>query len=188
MNSSGIFNAFRLITQPHLCLPHSTMATFDKIPIPVSKALIQANGGKEPDIKAIVLDKDNCFAKPKENTVYPPYKYHFEALRQRYPGKHLLIVSNSAGTLSDPGGKEASLLDEATGIEVFRHAMKKPGCGKEVLDYLRADKQLGITHAGQIAFVGDRLFTDIMMANMCGAWGIWIKDGVVRNDGMVSLN
>jgi ribonucleotide monophosphatase NagD (HAD superfamily) len=34
--------------------------------------------------------------------------------------------------------------------------------------------------------VGDRLFTDIMMANMIGAWSVWVKDGVVNNDGVVS--
>lgn len=152
----------------------------------MSKALIQANGGKEPDIRAVVLDKDNCFARSRENHVYPPYRSQFETLRQRYPGKHLLIVSNSAGTDSDSGGREASLLNEATGVEVFRHATKKPGCGQEVFDHLRGNSQLGITHAGQIVIVGDRLFTDIMMANMIGAWGIWVRDGVVRNDGMVS--
>ena len=186
MNLSGTLNAFRLLIQPQLCLPHSSVATFDKIPIPVSKALIRANGGKEPDVKVVVLDKDNCFARQKENAIYPPYKSHFESLRQRYPGKHLLIVSNSTGTHSDPDGREASLLSEATGIEVFRHATKKPGCGKDVFDHLRGNSQLGIRHAGQIAVVGDRLFTDIMMANMFGAWGIWIRDGVVKNDGMVS--
>lgn len=152
----------------------------------MSKALIQANGGKEPDIRAVVLDKDNCFARSRENHVYPPYRSQFETLRQRYPGKHLLIVSNSAGTDSDSGGREASLLNEATGVEVFRHATKKPGCGQDVFDHLRGNSQLGITHAGQIVIVGDRLFTDIMMANMIGAWGIWVRDGVVRNDGMVS--
>lgn len=25
-----------------------------------------------------------------------------------------------------------------------------------------------------------------MMANMIGAWSIWVKDGVVKNDGIVS--
>ena len=186
MNLSGTLNALRLLVQPHLCLPHSTIATFDGIPIPVSKALIQANGGKEPDIKVIVLDKDNCFAEARRNVVYPPYKSHFEALRQRYPSKRILVVSNSAGTDSDPDGREAKSLSEATGVEVFRHATKKPGCGKHVFDHLRSDEELGLEHPSQVAVIGDRLFTDIMMANMMGAWGIWVRDGVVRDDGMVS--
>ena len=153
----------------------------------MSKALIQANGGKEPDIKVVILDKDNCFAKPKENVVYPPFKSHFQALRQRYPDKHLLIVSNSAGTRSDPDGAEAKLLNEATGIEVFRHSSKKPGCWQHVYEDLCSSEKLGVTHPSQIAVVGDRLFTDVLMANMMGAWGIWVKDGIVRNDGIVSL-
>ena len=44
-----------------------------------------------------------------------------------------------------------------------------------------------MTNPNQIAVIGDRLFTDVMMANMMGAWSIWVKDGVVKNDGFVSL-
>lgn len=73
MNLSGIFNAFRLLTQPTLCLPHATIRDFGKISIPISKMLAAANGGIEPDIKAIILDKDNCFAKARELLIYPPY-------------------------------------------------------------------------------------------------------------------
>ena len=36
-----------------------------------------------------------------------------------------------------------------------------------------------VTSASQVAVVGDRLFTDVMMANLMGAWGVWVRDGVV---------
>lgn len=36
-----------------------------------------------------------------------------------------------------------------------------------------------MTAANQIAIVGDRLFTDVMMANLMGSWAVWIQDGVV---------
>ena len=36
--------------------------------------LSKANGHRFPKIQAVVLDKDNCFAKPKENEIYKPYK------------------------------------------------------------------------------------------------------------------
>ena len=74
MNVSAIFNAFKILVKPSLSLPHATVATFDKISIPVSQALVTANGGEPPDIKAVVLDKDNCFARPRENVIYEPYK------------------------------------------------------------------------------------------------------------------
>ena len=43
-----------------------------------------------------------------------------------------------------------------------------------------------VHHPSQIVVIGDRLFTDVMLANMMGAWSIWVKDGVVRDDGVVS--
>ena len=97
-----------------------------------------------------------------------------------------MIVSKSEGTKDDPGTHEAKLLTDATGVPVFRHSTKKPGCGLDVLNYLTNVPDLGVSQPNQIAVIGDRLFTDVMMANMMGAWAIWVKDGAVRNDGAVS--
>jgi phosphatidylglycerophosphatase GEP4 len=51
-------------------------------------------------------------------------KDRFEELRKAYPGSRLVIVSNSAGTLSDPTGAEADLLEKNTGVKVLRHNTK----------------------------------------------------------------
>lgn len=99
----------------------------------------------------------------------------------------MLIVSNSAGTGSDSGGKEARLLQKNTGVTVLHHSTKKPGCQTEILDYFRNAPDSGVTRPDQIAVVGDRLFTDVMMANMMGSWGIWVRDGVIEEKGLVSL-
>lgn len=56
-----------------------------------------------------------------------------------------------------------------------------------MLSYLRNAPDTGVTHPSQVAIVGDRLFTDIMMANMMGSYGFWIRDGVVEEKGLVSL-
>lgn len=69
MNVSATLNAFRLLRNPSLCLPHATVSTFNDLPVPLSTAF----GNAEADIRAVVLDKDNCFAVPKENVVYKPY-------------------------------------------------------------------------------------------------------------------
>ena len=190
MNISGTLNAFRLLFQPTLCLPHHRVSTFDQLPIPLSKALKSRsrNGDEKPaDIRAVILDKDNCFAIPKQNNVYPSYERKFEELRAAYPGSRLLIVSNTAGTGSDPGGKDAELIERTTGVKVFRHSTKKPGCHGEVMAYLRNAPDSGVSHAGQVAVVGDRLFTDVMMANLMGAHGVWIEDGVVPDHGLVGF-
>ena len=71
MNISATLNVFKLITNPALCLPHHTIPNFNHLNLPLSPA----SGKKEqqPDIRAVVLDKDNCFAIPEENQVYGPY-------------------------------------------------------------------------------------------------------------------
>jgi len=186
MNISGALNVFRLFANPALCLPQHTVATFDQIPIPLSAAFTSRHDEKKkPDIRAVVLDKDNCFAIPKQNNVYPQYQAKFDDLRRAYPGSRLLIVSNSAGTNSDRAHAEADLLEQNTGVKVLRHATKKPGCHAEVMDYLRNAPDVQITSPAQVVMVGDRLFTDVMMANMMGSHDIWIKDGVIRDHGLV---
>ena len=57
--------------------------------------------------------------------------------------------------------------------------MKKPGCGHEIMSYFREHPETGVTAPHQIAVVGDRLSTDMMLANMMGSWGVWVRDGVV---------
>jgi len=187
MNLSGTVNILRLIGNPALCLPHHTVATFDQLPIPLSAAFQSRHGEQKPDIRAVVLDKDNCFAIPKQNEVYAKYATKFDELRKAYPGSRLLIVSNSAGTGSDRGYAEAALLERNTGVKVLRHATKKPGCQAEVMKYFEEAPDVQITSPSQVAVVGDRLFTDVMMANMMGSHGVWIKDGVVPDHGLVRL-
>ncbi|KAK3491422.1 mitochondrial PGP phosphatase [Neurospora crassa] len=179
LNLSASLNIFKLIAKPSLCLPHATVPTFNDLPIPLNKAF-SGNGEKKVDIKAVVLDKDDCFAYPDRNEVYEAYKERMEALRAAYPGRRLLIVSNTAGALSwDKDGQMASAVEKATGITVLPHGVKKPGCGDEIMSYFRAHPETGVTSPHQIAVVGDRLATDMMLANMMGSYGIWIKDGVV---------
>ncbi|RFU28835.1 Phosphatidylglycerophosphatase/4-nitrophenylphosphatase, partial [Scytalidium lignicola] len=176
-NISGTFNVFRLLTRPTLCLPQCTISTFNHLPIPLNEVF---GKNKIVDIRAVVLDKDNCFAYPKSNVVYEPYKDHFKGLREAYPGAKLLIVSNTAGALSvDPTGKLAAELEKSTGVTVLSHATKKPGCSSEIMEYFRKHPETGVTRPDQIAVVGDRLTTDVMMANMMGSYAVFVKDGVV---------
>ncbi|SMR47813.1 unnamed protein product [Zymoseptoria tritici ST99CH_1A5] len=186
MNVSATVNVLRLLANPSLCLPHHTIATFDQLPVPLSTAFTSRFGEKKPDIRAVVLDKDNCFSVPKKNEVHAPYQSKFDELRKAYPGSRLLIVSNSSGTGSDKGHVEADLLERNTGVKVLRHSTKKPGCHAEIMDYFRNAPDTGVTHESQIAIVGDRLFTDVLMANMMGSYGLWIQKGVVEDHGLLT--
>lgn len=93
-----------------------------------------------------------------------------------------MIVSNTAGAASyDPQRTLATDVEAATGVTVLSHATKKPGCGGEIMAYFAAHPETGVTRPDQIAVVGDRLSTDIMLANMLGGWGFWIRRGVVEH-------
>jgi phosphatidylglycerophosphatase GEP4 len=74
MNLSGTLNAFRLLFNPALCLPHHTVPTFNHLPVPLSKAFAGSDNETGADIRAVILDKDNCFAIPHKNEVYEPYR------------------------------------------------------------------------------------------------------------------
>jgi phosphatidylglycerophosphatase GEP4 len=71
-NLSGTLNAFRVLRDPSLCLPHHTVSTFNHLPVPLT--FKSRTGEKDADIRAVVLDKDNCFAIPHENEVFGLYK------------------------------------------------------------------------------------------------------------------
>lgn len=185
MNISGTFNVFRLLMNPALCLPHHMISTFEQLPIPLTKAFAQPGSEKQADIRAVVLDKDNCFAIPYQSQVHKPYQAKFDELRKAYPGSRLLIVSNSAGTGSDKDHAEADLIEQSIGVKVLRHSTKKPGCREEIMKYFRDSPDSGVTKTSQVAVVGDRLFTDVMMANMMGSYGVWVRDGVVADHGIV---
>jgi phosphatidylglycerophosphatase GEP4 len=119
-----------------------------------------------------------------------PTNHHqdkFQELRRTYPGSKLLIVSNTAGTDSDKNQLEAALLEKNTGVKVLRHSTKKPGCKEEVMAYFKQHPDAGVTSPSQVAIVGDRLFTDVMMANMMGSYGFWIRDGVIERKSFVSV-
>jgi phosphatidylglycerophosphatase GEP4 len=173
MNISGLINSFRVFYNPALFVPNLTVSKFHQIPLP-----IPAFKGKP--ISLIILDKDNCFAEPHGNIVYPEYQPFWAKLKSEYPGNKLLIVSNTAGSEQDIGNRQARLLENNTGVKVFRHSIKKPGCHVEIVEYA---KSLGIKDPGQIVVIGDRLMTDIVMANLMGASSIWVRDGVVEARG-----
>ncbi|KAK2602538.1 hypothetical protein N8I77_009058 [Diaporthe amygdali] len=178
LNLSASLNIFKLLSNPSLCLPHAAISTFKDLPIPLDSAFKRK--GVEVNIKAVVLDKDDCFARPETNEVYEPYQERFEALKAAYPGRRILIVSNTAGALSyDTKAQMASELEKTTGVTVLSHRVKKPGCGSEIMEYFHKHPETGVSSPSQVAIVGDRLFTDMMLANTMGSYGLWIKDGVV---------
>lgn len=62
---------------------------------------------------------------------------------------------------------------------------QKPGCHDQVMDYLiKSDAK--VDHPNQVVVIGDRLFTDVLMANNMGAHSIWVRHGTVQDSGLLS--
>lgn len=94
LNLSASLNVFKLITRPTLCLPHHTVSTFADLPIPLDSVFKAA--GRTADIRAVVLDKDDCFACPHSNEVFKPYKVSY----REYVQCSVLTCDRSASKLS----------------------------------------------------------------------------------------
>lgn len=84
-NVSATLNIFKVFARPSLCLPQATISSFNELPIPLNKAFAKySKNGEEVNIKAVILDKDDCFAVPHENEVYKPYKVSLVIFLQRH--------------------------------------------------------------------------------------------------------
>jgi Mitochondrial PGP phosphatase len=49
------------------------------------------------------------------------------------------------------------------------------------MEYFLKHKDSGVTSPSQVAIVGDRLMTDMMMANTMGSYGVWVRNGVAES-------
>ncbi|KAL4932688.1 phosphatidylglycerophosphatase [Aspergillus undulatus] len=148
-------------------------------------------------IRALILDKDNTLC-PAKTTTFPSKIYaHLHALRTSPTSpfnlstapNSILIVSNRAGSHPRYEPEAVEIEERLAGLKipVFRlpapkegevgvGVEKKPFCGKEVLEWFR--ERGVVQRADEIAVVGDRLGTDVLMAKEMGAWSVWCRDGV----------
>lgn len=178
-----------LLKQPAQFLPHLTIPTFTHLPSDLGPHLVsnETTGMEKkrtPIIRALVLDKDNTLCVPKTTTFPPQILTKLQHLRTTPPFQNpysILIVSNRAGSHPsfDAEVRELEAQLAHLRIPVFRlpaSAQKKPFCGDEVVHWFREREVIQSPH--EIAVVGDRLGTDVLMAGMMGSWSVWCKEGV----------
>ncbi|KAI7898666.1 mitochondrial PGP phosphatase-domain-containing protein [Cokeromyces recurvatus] len=174
LNLSGIVNAFRLLWNPSLAMPHIIVDDIRHIQF--------SNLKKIGNIKAIGFDKDNCLTAPYVSTINPPFKNAWDNCIKTFSKENVIIVSNSAGTEDDIDYKDnpfpplflllsiqAQHLEKSLGVSVLRHKEKKPSGGQYLTNYFSP------ISSSQIAFVGDRILTDIVYGNCNGNLTIWTK-------------
>ncbi|KAL4984948.1 mitochondrial PGP phosphatase [Aspergillus falconensis] len=193
-----------LLSTPSQFLPHLTIPTITHLPESIGplleaqyarKAGQQTEKGQGITIRALILDKDNTLC-PAKSTTFPPNIYaHLHTLRNSPTSpfnistapNSILIVSNRAGSHPRYESEALELEERLAGLKipVFRlpsssqegvNVEKKPFCGNEVLEWFR--ERGVVQRADEIAVVGDRLGTDVLMAKKMGAWSVWCRDGV----------
>ncbi|GAA5901858.1 hypothetical protein JCM6882_008692 [Rhodosporidiobolus microsporus] len=91
----------------------------------------------EGGVTGIVVDKDNCIAKPQEDDLAPDpaLRESWGTLLRTFGPENVLVVSNSAGTLAkDPLLLQAESVSRNLGVPVLIHRAPKPGpaCVKQV--------------------------------------------------------
>lgn len=196
LNLSGIVNFPKIFYQPKLLLPKMTCKSFNEINF---EQLKHHHG-----IKCIVLDKDNCISEDKSNRIYPAYLKNnwVNGLLKHYSMDNIVIVSNSIGSSDDTatftgakdfqqsykkdfeGFLQENKADAAVAfkdLNILLHNGKKPGCHTQIAAYFIKDKKL-CDSVSEIAIIGDRLFTDVLMGNLMKAFPVYLQTGVRLNE------
>ncbi|KAL3508979.1 hypothetical protein ACH5RR_028380 [Cinchona calisaya] len=154
INLEGISSSVRILAKDkHLVIPHVSVPDIRYI----DWAELKRRG-----FKGVVFDKDNTITAPYSLSLWPPLGSSIEQCKSLF-GDNIAVFSNSAGLDEyDPDGKKARALEDAIGIKVIRHKMKKPaGTAEEI------ERQFSC-ESSQLIMVGDRPFTDVVYGNRNG--------------------
>ena len=122
---------------------------------------------KDHGFKAVCFDKDNVLTRPKQMHLHEPFK---ASLIQAASHFHCAVLSNSVFK----GGR--LFVDEGIPMDCIPHRLPKPFCTKELLAHFK-----GIA-SSEMLFIGDRLFTDICMANRLSMFSIYIQEPISLDD------
>lgn len=161
MNVPGIAAVVQSIRRPGWLIPHLQVASIRHL----DWHRIYASG-----VRYIVFDKDNCLTAPHQDKLAEPLQTTWDECLDVFGAENVLLVSNSAGSCSDPQALAAENVSSNLGIPVLCHAAKKPSsqCARQVVEHFlslalrRADSSR--TPPLHILVIGDRITTDMVFA------------------------
>ncbi|KAI0067643.1 HAD phosphatase [Artomyces pyxidatus] len=118
--------------------------------------------------RGAVFDKDNCLTLPHHDRLVPELNDAWAECRKTFGSGNVLIVSNSAGTAEDPGQLQADSVTHHLRAPVLLHASLKPSytCAHGVRTYFSSLPAPIAPH--ELVVVGDRVFTDVVLARRIG--------------------
>ncbi|KAF9529793.1 mitochondrial PGP phosphatase-domain-containing protein [Crepidotus variabilis] len=156
LNLPGILVPFQLIIYPRLVVPSLIVKDIRHLDFPALK---------RAGYRGAVFDKDNCLTIPYKDTLVPELEEAWKTCRETFGEGNVIIVSNSAGTGLDAGGIQAESVQHHLQVPVLFHASFKPAysCISAIQTYFSSLPRP--IRSNELIIVGDRIFTDIVMAN-----------------------
>ncbi|GFP87883.1 probable phosphatidylglycerophosphatase mitochondrial [Phtheirospermum japonicum] len=150
--SVGILSKDKQLAIPHVSVPDIRRIDWAEL--------------KKRGFEGVVFDKDNTITAPYSLSLWPPLTSSVEQCKSLF-GTNVAVFSNSAGLYEyDPDGRKAGALEDAIGIKVIRHGVKKPaGAAEEIESHFGCK-------SSRLIMVGDRPFTDIVYGNRNGFFTI----------------
>lgn len=169
LNLRGVF---RLVMNPRLARPTLLARSVCEIDFAQMKQRFEA--------EFVVFDKDNTLTLPYvDDVASDQHRKALDVCITVFSREKVLLFSNSAGSSDDVDFREALNLEKKQGIRVLRHKERKPGGGKSLLE---------VTKGRPTLVIGDRMFTDVVFANLNGCTSILVDPIDERKDNlMVSL-
>ncbi|TNY17282.1 mitochondrial PGP phosphatase-domain-containing protein, partial [Rhodotorula diobovata] len=185
-NWSGVAATLGALVRPRVLEP--------ALRVPSIASLDFARLANEGNVVGVIIDKDNCIAPPRSDSLAPDPALHaaWASLLRTFGPHNVLVVSNSAGSLSkDPLLLQAEALSRNLAVPVLVHEGPKPAhkCVEQVVysplararaSHLAAaaagasTSTITATKAGpptptRLLVIGDRLATDMILAHRLSA-------------------
>jgi len=160
-NFPGLLAPFQVLVRPRLVIPSLAVKDIRQIDF----VALRREG-----YRAIVFDKDNCLTIPNKDTLVPDIENAWAECKETFGEGNVIIVSNSAGTWVDPGGIQSESVSYHLRVPVLRHRRFKPSysCISNIRTYFSSLRSP--IRDEELVIVGDRIFTDIVMANRMRYW------------------
>jgi len=116
---------------------------------------------RDAGYRGVIFDKDNCLTLPHCDRLVPELEAAWSEVVRVFGPSHVLVVSNSAGTRDDAAQLQAESVSHHLRAPVLLHASLKPSysCTAAALSALP-----GVA-PHELIVVGDRIFTDVVLAH-----------------------
>ncbi|TDH65045.1 uncharacterized protein CCR75_002124 [Bremia lactucae] len=193
LNLGGVVEFCRVLTcQPQLLLPQLSLGAVpnasilthlyiafwsthasDMTEVPFQKL-------RDRGFRGVIFDKDNTLTIPHEIAIPSHFASSLDECRRVFGDSGVVVFSNSAGSVDDKDGNQATKIEEELHVAVLRHKHKKPGgitCVQKHFEKLNPQT---------LVIIGDRYSTDVLFGNLNGLLTIRTEQFLPESESFVN--